>query len=155
TGWTRVLIEKPFGNDIETARSLDKMLGELFHEKQIFRIDHYLAKEALQNILAFRFANTIFEPIWQAQYIDKIHIKLYEKGGVGDRGKFYDPIGALKDVGQNHILQMLALIAMNQPKNLKAENIRRERAKVLSALRKMTPATLKKNVVKGQYSGYT
>lgn len=154
SGWTRILIEKPFGNDIHTARSLDKMLGKLFDEKQIFRIDHYLAKEALQNILAFRFANPMFEPIWNRTYIDRIHIKLYEKEGVGDRGAFYDAIGALKDVGQNHILAMLSLIAMNNPGSFSAENIRSERAHVLNSLKKLSPKKISQYVVRGQYAGY-
>ncbi len=154
TGWTRVLIEKPFGNDINTARSLDKMLGKLFKEKQIFRIDHYLAKEALQNILAFRFANPMFEPIWNKQYIDKVHIKLYENDAVGDRGAFYDPIGALKDVGQNHLLAMLAIVAMNNPHNFSADQIRAERARILKSLRRISPRKVKQHVVRGQYAGY-
>lgn len=154
TGWTRVLIEKPFGDDIHTAKSLDKLLGKLFKEEQIFRIDHYLAKEALQNILAFRFANPIFESIWSAKYIEKVHIKLYEKIGVEGRGSFYDAIGALKDTGQNHILQMLALIAMNKPQTLNVVNIRKERQNVLKRLKKILPKNLSSNVLKAQYNGY-
>lgn len=154
SGWTRILIEKPFGNDIETAKSLDKLLGKLFKEEQIFRIDHYLAKEALQNILAFRFANPIFEALWNNAHIDKVHIKLYEKMGVEGRGAFYDPIGAIKDVGQNHMLQMLALISMNAPKSLKAVDIRRERLQVLKMLKKMTAKQVGSDVIRGQYNGY-
>ncbi len=155
TGWTRVLIEKPFGSDIETARALDKLLGKLFKEEQIFRIDHYLAKEALQNILAFRFANSIFEPIWSREYIDKIHIKLFEKAGMEGRGAFYDPIGALKDVGQNHMLQMLALVTMDKPRNFTAPLIRKERSKILSKLKAASSRSLSGVAVKGQYSDYT
>ncbi len=154
SGWTRVLIEKPFGNDIETARSLDKLLGQLFDEKQIFRIDHYLAKEALQNIIAFRFTNPMFEPMWQSEHIDKVHIKMHEKAGIEGRGAFYDPIGALRDVGQNHMLQMLALIAMDMPASFSSDDIRSERAAILSALKKIAPRGLKENVTKGQYKGY-
>ncbi len=154
SGWTRILIEKPFGNDIHTAKSLDKLLGKLFKEEQIFRIDHYLAKEALQNILAFRFDNPLFESLWNSKHIDKVHIKLYEKLGVDGRGSFYDPIGALKDVGQNHMLQMLALIAMNQPKSLKANDIRKERLMVLKSLKKIIPKQILANVTRGQYRGY-
>lgn len=154
SGWTRVLIEKPFGNDIETARSLDKLLGKLFDEKQIFRIDHYLAKEALQNILAFRFTNPIFEPMWRREHIDKVHIKLFEKDGVDGRGSFYDKIGALTDVGQNHMLQMLSIIAMNRPKTFSAEDVRKERAKIMGQLKKIGRKELKTKVVKGQYAGY-
>lgn len=146
-GWTRVLIEKPFGNDSETAKKLDKKLGELFKEDQIFRIDHYLAKEALQNILVFRFANSLFEPLWNNKYIDKVHIKLFEKIDVEGRGAFYDGVGALRDVGQNHVLQMLALIAMEEPDTLDAEHIRKERAKILKNLQC-------EDIVRGQYSGY-
>ncbi|MDE2172923.1 MAG: glucose-6-phosphate dehydrogenase (NADP(+)), partial [Patescibacteria group bacterium] len=154
TGWTRVLIEKPFGYDIETARSLDKLLGKLFDEKQIFRIDHYLAKEALQNILAFRFMNPMFEPMWHRDHIDKVHIKLFEKGSAEGRGAFYDKLGALKDVGQNHLLQMLALIAMNRPRTFGAEDIRAERAKILDKLVRLSAKELKKTAAKGQYAGY-
>jgi len=154
SGWTRILIEKPFGNDIVAARSLDRLLGKLFKEEQIFRIDHYLAKEALQNILAFRFANPIFAPIWSNKFIDKVHIKLYERFGVEGRGSFYDTIGALKDMGQNHMLQMLALIAMNEPKSIKANDIRRERLSILKSIKKISTKQMHTNVVRGQYKGY-
>lgn len=153
-GWTRILVEKPFGNDIETARKLDKKLGELFKENQIFRIDHYLAKEALQNILTFRFANSLFEPLWNKNHIDKVHIKLMEKIGVGSRGAFYDAIGALKDVGQNHLLQMLAVVAMEPPENFDAKNIRKERAKVLEKIQIIPTKNISSRVVRGQYEGY-
>jgi glucose-6-phosphate 1-dehydrogenase len=146
-GWTRVLIEKPFGNDSETAKKLDKKLGELFKEDQIFRIDHYLAKEALQNILVFRFANSLFEPLWNNRFVDKVHIKLFEKIDIEGRGAFYDGVGALRDVGQNHVLQMLALVAMEEPEVLDAEHIRKERAKILKNLEC-------EEIVRGQYTGY-
>jgi glucose-6-phosphate 1-dehydrogenase len=155
TGWTRVLIEKPFGNNLDTARALDKLLGKLFKEEQIFRIDHYLAKEALQNILAFRFNNSLFEPIWRREYIDKVHIKLLEHDGVGDRGDSYDPIGALKDVGQNHMLMMLATVCMDRPRSFTAEAIRSERADVLSNLKAVIGKGAKDCTIRGQYSGYT
>jgi len=154
TGWTRILIEKPFGNDIHTAKSLDKLLGSLFEEEQIFRIDHYLAKEALQNILAFRFANSIFEPIWHRNFIDKVHIKLFERNGVDGRGAFYDPIGALRDVGQNHMLQMLALVSMDKPRSMTAKDIRKERAKILNKIKPVPPRSVGKFATKGQYNGY-
>ncbi len=154
-GWTRVLVEKPFGHDIDTARALDKKLAQLFDEKQIFRIDHYLAKEALQNILTFRFANALFEPLWNRDHISAIHIKLLEKNGIEGRGNFYDGLGALKDVGQNHILQMLALIAMEPPEEFDADSIRKERAKIINRLR---PFVYNKksmpDIVRGQYEGY-
>lgn len=153
-GWTRILVEKPFGNDVDTAKKLDKKLGTLFDEEQIFRIDHYLAKETLQNILAFRFNNSLFEPLWNSHHIDAVHIKLIEKDGIDTRGGFYDDVGALKDVGQNHILQMLALVAMEAPKNFDANSIRKERAKILSLLKPFTDKTIKKMANRGQYDGY-
>lgn len=153
-GWTRILVEKPFGNDSEMAKKLDKKLGEFFDENQVFRIDHYLAKEALQNILAFRFSNSLFEPLWNRKYVDKVHIKLLEKIGMEGRGAFYDGIGALKDVGQNHMLQMLALIAMEPPTSTDAATIRNERAKVLNRLQPMTAKNIASRVVRGQYEGY-
>lgn len=153
-GWTRVLVEKPFGHNIETAKKLDKRLGELFDEEQIFRIDHYLAKEALQNILAFRFTNTIFEPLWNHEHIEAVHIKLLEKNGIDGRGGFYDDIGALKDVGQNHILQMLALVAMERPDKFDADSIRKERSKLLARLRIPPMKKFSEYTVRGQYDGY-
>ncbi|HEX7724715.1 MAG TPA: glucose-6-phosphate dehydrogenase [Candidatus Paceibacterota bacterium] len=155
TGWTRVLIEKPFGRDLTTARDLDKLLGKLFKEEQIFRIDHYLAKEALQNIIAFRFNNSIFEPIWRTGFVDKIHVKLFEQLAMEGRGDSYDPIGALKDVGQNHMLMMLAAIAMDRPDSFEAADIRRERALVLKKLDVPGEAAQKACSVRGQYAGYT
>ena len=154
TGWTRVLIEKPFGRDLATARDLDKLLGKLFKEEQIFRIDHYLAKEALQNIIAFRFSNSLFEPIWNRSFIEKIHIKLFEDDGVGDRGDSYDEMGALKDVGQNHMLMMLAAVAMDRPKSFSPVDIRSERARVLRKLEACSGGALKGCGARGQYAGY-
>jgi glucose-6-phosphate 1-dehydrogenase len=155
TGWTRVLIEKPFGSNIETARGLDKLLGNLFKESQIFRIDHYLAKEALQNILSFRFANTLFEPLWHREHIEQVHIKLLEKETASTRGVFYDSTGALKDVGQNHLLMMLAIIAMDKPTNTsQSDAMRRERARVLSKLIIIPKRSLVENLIRGQYEGF-
>lgn len=154
TGWTRVLIEKPFGNDIKTAQALDELLGLLFREEQIFRIDHYLGKETLQDILTFRFSNAIFEPVWNSDYIDRIEIKLLESGGVGERGAFYDGVGALRDVGQNHILQMLALIAMDSPMIMNAEAIRRKRVEVIENLHHISADEVRSLVIRGQYKGY-
>jgi glucose-6-phosphate 1-dehydrogenase len=153
-GWTRVLIEKPFGYDIETAKKLDKKLGQLFNESQIFRIDHYLAKEALQNILAFRFSNSLFEPLWNRNHIEKVHIKLFEKNGVDNRGSTYDHIGALRDVGQNHLLQMLSLVTMERPKNFNSNSLRKERARVFQVLKLNNKKTVMNNVVRAQYEGY-
>jgi len=154
TGWTRILVEKPFGNNVETAQELDKTLGLLFKEEQIFRIDHYLGKGALQDILMFRFSNSIFEPIWNNQYIEKVEIKLSETLDLEGRGTFYDDVGALRDVGQNHILQMLALVAMKNPGTLDSGKIRKERARVLHDLRPIDAGNIKESVVRGQYSEY-
>ncbi|MSR71425.1 MAG: glucose-6-phosphate dehydrogenase [Candidatus Taylorbacteria bacterium] len=153
-GWTRVLVEKPFGNDLETAQKLDALLGKLFEESQIFRIDHYLAKEAIQNILAFRFVNSLFEPLWNNKFIECVEVKLLEKIGVEGRGSFYDGVGAIRDVGQNHILQMLAIIAMEHPEDLSSEVIRAKRAQVLKNLVPITEKTVAKVLVRGQYEGY-
>ncbi|HEY4511804.1 MAG TPA: glucose-6-phosphate dehydrogenase [Candidatus Paceibacterota bacterium] len=153
-GWTRVLVEKPFGNDMSTAESLDALLGSLFKEEQIFRIDHYLAKESVQNILAFRFANAMFEPLWSSEFIERVEIKLLEKLGMEGRGNFYDSVGAIKDVGQNHILQMLTLIAMERPSKMTANHIRGERTKVLRSLALIEKRNIKHNVIRAQYDGY-
>jgi glucose-6-phosphate 1-dehydrogenase len=153
-GWTRILIEKPFGTDTDTAKKLDKKLAVLFDEDQIFRIDHYLAKESIQNILTFRFSNPMFEALWNNRHIEKVHIKLMEKVGAEGRGAFYDSFGALKDVGQNHILQMLALIAMEKPKSFNALGIRKERAKIVSRIRQIPKKQLTSVTVRGQYDGY-
>lgn len=153
-GWTRVLIEKPFGNDVATARKLDELLGKLFKEEQVFRIDHYLAKETLQNILAFRFSNTIFEPLWNRDFIERVEINILERETIENRTSYYDETGALKDVGQNHLLQMLALVAMEKPDILFPETIRARRAEVLKNLRTSTPEIAKASMVRGQYEGY-
>ncbi len=151
-GWTRILIEKPFGRDIATAQHLDGLLAQLFQEEQIFRIDHYLAKETLQNILAFRFANRIFEPAWESGEIDHVELRVFETVDVADRGSFYDDIGALRDVGQNHLLQMLAIVAMEQPETLRDSDIRARRAEVLTHVRLFDD--LESSVWRGQYEGY-
>lgn len=151
--WTRILIEKPFGKDMETARKLEEQLSSTFSEKQIYRIDHYLAKEIIQNILAFRFANSIFENIWNKDHIDNIQISLTETGGVGSRGEFYEGVGALKDVVQNHLMAMLAFTAMEQPKKLDVESIREERVKVLQQIRRLSLEEIRTKVVRGQYRG--
>ncbi|MCH8748305.1 glucose-6-phosphate dehydrogenase [Patescibacteria group bacterium] len=153
-GWTRVLVEKPFGKDLVTAQALDRKLGKLFQEEQIFRIDHYLAKETVQNIITFRFANALFEPVWNREYIDHVKITLWEKFGVGQRGSFYEDVGALRDVGQNHLLQMLALIAMEDPIKLEADAIRSARQKVLDQLKPLSRQQIRGSVTRGQYQGY-
>lgn len=153
-GWVRVLIEKPFGNDLSSAKKLDKTLKKTFQEEQIFRIDHYLAKETVQNILAFRFANELFEPTLNNQFVDHIQISLMEDFGIKDRGKFYDRTGTVRDVLQNHLLQVLATVTMDKPQQLNAKYIRLERQKLLASLSCPNEAGLDSSVVKGQYQGY-
>jgi len=153
-GAVKILIEKPFGRDVATAEVLDKTLGERFSEDQIFRIDHYLAKETIQNILSFRFSNILFEPVWNKEYIEKVEIKMYESIVMEGRGALYDNLGALRDVGQNHLLQMLALTAMNNPGEFTAENIRYERHAVLEKLLNIDADKMSKQTVRGQYVGY-
>lgn len=153
-GWTRVLVEKPFGKDIHAAQKLDQLLDLLFKEKQIFRIDHYLAKETAQNILAFRFSNALFDPVWNKDHISKVEIRLWEKEGVGVRGEYYDSVGALRDVGQNHILQMLALIAMENPGTLSAAALQEKHALLLEALRPITGGAIAQQTARGQYIGF-
>ncbi|HEY3317612.1 MAG TPA: glucose-6-phosphate dehydrogenase [Coriobacteriia bacterium] len=154
SGWTRVLVEKPFGKDAHTAQQLDELLGSLFREEQIYRIDHYLAKEMLQGIINFRFSNNLLEPTWDARGIDKIEVSLLETVGVEDRGDFYDGVGALRDVGQNHLLQMLALVTMDQPSDLGAEAIRMRRAELLESLRRLSPSEVSAASYRAQYEGY-
>ncbi len=152
--WTRLAIEKPFGKDLDTARALDKKLSNIFEEKQIYRVDHYLGKETVQNMLAFRFANSIFEPVWNKQHIDNVQITFAEKKGIGTRGKFFDGVGMLRDVAQNHLLQLLATVGMEQPKSFTKESVRDERAKAIKAIRPLSKDDVKQNVVRGQYEGY-
>lgn len=153
-GWTRILVEKPFGRDITTAQQLDRKLGSLFDEEQIFRIDHYLAKETIQNILMFRFSNALFEPIWNNKYVERVEIKLHETLGVEGRGNFYQDVGALRDVGQNHILQMLAAIAMEDPGKADSAVIRAQRVGALQALRPIDASNITRYAVRGQYQGF-
>lgn len=153
-GWSRVLVEKPFGDDLKTAKQLEETLHKLFREEQIYRIDHYLAKSMLQNIMAVRFVNNIFEQLFNSKFIESVELTLLEKKGVEDRGAFYDNVGTLRDVGQNHLLQMLALIAMNQPSSLSASAIRPLRAQVLKALKRPSALEIKKNTFRAQYIGY-
>lgn len=161
SSWSRILVEKPFGNDMEHAEKLDKMLGEFFDESQIFRIDHYLAKETLQNILTFRFGNAIFEPIWNSDSIEKIEINMFENLEVLGRGELYDGVGALRDVGQNHVLQMLALIAMEDPEKLDISAIRDKRAALLQEVSLANDAFdfaglgAQATAPRAQYIGYT
>jgi glucose-6-phosphate 1-dehydrogenase len=146
-GWTRLIVEKPFGHDLESARGLNAMLAQHFTEEQIFRIDHYLGKETVQNMLALRFANGIFEPIWNRQFIDHVQITVAESIGIEGRAGFYEAAGAIRDIFQNHLLQLLALTAMEPPIDFTAESVRNEKVKVLKALHTPGP----KSVVRGQY----
>lgn len=154
-GWTRVIVEKPFGKDLQTAQELDRLLGKLFKEEQIYRIDHYLGKETVQNILAFRFSNFFLQDSWNKDSIERISIHLLEKEGIGNRGAFYDGIGALRDVGQNHVLQLLALFTMENPVSFDGESIRHARAKVLESLKKPGSKDIEQYTMRGQYDGYT
>ncbi len=151
---TRVLVEKPFGFNLKSARALNKLFLKYFLEEQIYRIDHYVGKETVQNLMVMRFANSLFEPLWNNRFIDHVEISVLEKDGVGGRAAFYDQAGALKDFLQNHILQMLALIAMDEPYNLTAAMIRDEKLRVLLALEPFTAEKLSSRLIKGQYRGY-
>jgi glucose-6-phosphate 1-dehydrogenase len=148
---TRIVIEKPFGKDLDSATALNKLLGGLFEEKQIYRIDHYLGKETVQNILAFRFANSLFEPTWNRNYIEYVQISVTERLGVEDRGDYYEGSGALRDMVQNHILQLLCLIAMEPPVTFVGEEVRNRKVDVLRAMRPFSSEDVRKNAARGQY----
>ncbi|MDA0712627.1 MAG: glucose-6-phosphate dehydrogenase, partial [bacterium] len=149
--WRRVIIEKPFGHDLESAIELNTDIKKVLAEKQIYRIDHYLGKETVQNLLVFRFANGIFEPIWNRRYIDSVQITVSESLGVELRGNYYDTTGALRDMIPNHIFQLLSYIAMEPPISLEANAIRDEKAKVLRAVRELVPESVLSCCVRGQY----
>lgn len=149
--FARVVVEKPFGKDLATATDLNGVVHSVFREDQVFRIDHYLGKETVQNILVFRFANGIFEPIWNRQYIDHVQLTVAENIGVEGRGGYYEEAGALRDMVQNHMLQLLSLIAMEPAIAFDADAVRDEKVKVLRAIRAMTPESVRRNVVRGQY----
>lgn len=151
----RVIIEKPFGHDLPSARSLNQALRDVLHESQIYRIDHYLGKETVQNILVFRFANGIFEPVWNRQYIDHVQITVAESLGVEHRGIYYEKAGALRDMVSNHLLQLLAFVAMEPPNTFDPEAVRNEKAKVLRAIEPMSPVDVLQSTVAGQYAAGT
>ncbi len=150
-GWQRLVVEKPFGHDLASAQALNQELTRYAHESQVFRIDHYLGKETVQNILMFRFSNSIFERLWTRESVDSIQITVSEKIGVGDRGGYYEEAGALRDMVQNHMLQVLSLIAMEPPVSLEAEAVRDEKVKLLKSIRPLTPEDVAKQIVRGQY----
>src|SRR3984893_12691122 len=151
-GFHRIVVEKPFGSDLKSARELTAILQRVFHEDSVYRIDHYLGKETVQNIVAFRLANSIFEPVWNANLIDHVQITVAEEIGVEGRGAYYDKAGALRDIVQNHALQLLALDAIEQPLAFEANTMRDEKVKVLRAIRPLTDEDVAHSTVRGQYT---
>jgi glucose-6-phosphate 1-dehydrogenase len=151
----RIVVEKPFGTDLDSSKKLNRFLGRRFAESQIYRIDHYLGKETVQNILAFRFANYVFEPLWNNKYIDHIQISVAESVGVGKRGGYYDSSGALRDMIQNHLLQLLCIVAMDCPDAYQAEMIRNAKTRLMQRVRIYKPGEVFKNVIRGQYTAGT
>ncbi len=150
----RIVVEKPFGHDLASAQALNRMLTMVFEERQIYRIDHYLGKETVQNILAFRFANALFEPLWDRRYIDRVEILVAEEVGVGHRGGYYDGAGALRDMIQNHLMQLLCLVAMEPPVAFAANEIRDKKVELLRAIRPITADRVAAAALRGQYTGY-
>ena len=152
--WRRVVVEKPFGHDLASARELNGEMHKVLDESQIYRIDHYVAKETVQNILVFRFANTIFEPLWNRNFVDHIQITLAEEIGVENRGGFYDQVGVVRDIFQNHMMQLLALVAMEPPASFTADALHNEKVKLLRAVRPVPAAEVGKYAARGQYRGF-
>jgi glucose-6-phosphate 1-dehydrogenase len=150
-GWRRVVVEKPFGRDLDSARALNVELGRVLDESQIYRIDHYLGKETVQNIMVFRFANGLFEPVWDRRYVDHVQIMVAETVGVEDRGNYYETAGVVRDMVQNHMFQLLALVAMEPPTSFHADAVRDEKVKVLKSIRTMKPEDVLNRAVRGQY----
>ncbi|HTO91907.1 MAG TPA: glucose-6-phosphate dehydrogenase, partial [Candidatus Sulfotelmatobacter sp.] len=148
--WTRVILEKPFGRDEESAHALNLLVGRVLDESQTFRIDHYLGKETVQNILAFRFSNGMFEPLWSKQHVDHIQFTVGETVGVESRGRYYDTAGVLRDMVQNHMFQMLAYLCMEPPSSVRADAVRNEKAKLLDSVRIMRPEDVLRDTVRGQ-----
>jgi glucose-6-phosphate 1-dehydrogenase len=153
--WTRIIVEKPFGRDLASAQALDRELHAVFDERQIHRIDHYLGKETVQNLLLLRFTNGLFEPIWNRRYVDNVQILVAETLGAEGRGAYYDSAGAVRDMLQNHMLQLLCLIAMEPPISFSAEEVRDEKVKVLHAIKVMSPEDVRRLAVRGQYGAGT
>ncbi|MDP9231099.1 MAG: glucose-6-phosphate dehydrogenase, partial [Bacteroidota bacterium] len=147
----RIIVEKPFGTDLPSAKALNQLLAKYFKERQIYRIDHYLGKETVQNIMAFRFANIVFEPIWNHHYIEHVQITVAEDIGIGNRGSYYEGAGALKDMIQNHLLQLLCVAAMEPPVSFSAEEVRNKKADVLHAIREFSKKDIEQNIIRGQY----
>ncbi len=155
SGWKRLIVEKPFGYDTASAEALDKKLHDQFDENQLYRIDHYLGKETVQNLLVFRFSNGMFEPLWNRNFIDYVEITGAEFLGVEGRGGYYDGSGAVRDMFQNHLLQVLGMVAMEPPAAIRSDSIRDEVTKVMQSFRPISDDDLKNNLVLGQYTGST
>src|SRR5690606_12270549 len=149
---TRIVLEKPIGRDLQSSRRINAVLGDAFDESQVFRIDHYLGKETVQNLIALRFVNTLFEPLWNSLSIDHVQITVAETEGVGDRWPYYDEYGALRDMLQNHMLQLLCLVAMEPPSDMDPDSVRNEKVKVLRSLRRFSRAEVQEKSVRGQYT---